>query len=429
MRYSESLVYLNSFLNLERITYLPDNRRWNLARMHLLLEWFSHPEKSFFSILIAGTKGKGSTGFFLESILTAAKQPSGFYSSPHLEDPRERIRVRGKMVSKSEWVRELGAVRRTLRHKRLAKDFGDFTYFEIMTLLAMLIFKKAKVRVGIFEVGMGGRLDATNVLNAKIAILTPIHLDHEAFLGDTVPKIAREKAAIIRPGSYVVVSRQKAPALAEILIRSRKMKADVYHAPPARGFRLGLAGDFQQVNAGAAVCAANILRTHFRFRIPDAAFRIGLSKNNWPGRLEFVCGHTNRPGKPKLAGRPANWLLDGAHNPASVEALTRYLKEEYPRRKRLVVFGTSRDKRSDKMLATLSRYFKDCILTPTANPRSQEIGVLLSQARKRFSRIFPAGSPDEALQLASKVADQNTLVVVTGSFYLIGEARRILRRA
>ena len=303
---------------------------------------------------------------------------------------------------------------------------GGVTYFEIMTLLAMLIFKKVGVQIGIFEVGMGGRLDATNVLNAKLSILTPIHLDHEAFLGNTIPKIAREKAAIIRPGSRVVVSKQRPPALAEILKRSRKMKAHVYRAAPltafahfrgvprSRQWRLGLKGDFQRVNAGAAVSAANILRTHFRYGIPEAALRQGLSKSNWPGRLEFI-------------SRRMNWLLDGAHNPASVEALTRFLRRGYPKRKRLLVFGTSRDKRSDKMLTTLSRYFKDCILTPTANPRSQEIGVLLTQAHRHFNRIFPAGSPAQALELASKVADQNTLVVVTGSFYLIGEARRMLR--
>ncbi len=414
MRYTESLRYLNSFLNLERITYLPDNRLWNLARMRLLLDWAGHPEKYFFPILIAGTKGKGSTGFFLESILSSAKISCGFYSSPHLEDPRERIRIGGKIISQSDWNKGLAHIRRILGRRPLPSRLGNFTYFEIMTLLAMMVFKKAGIRVGIFEVGMGGRLDATNVLDAKIAVVTPIHFDHEAFLGYTIPKIAREKAAIIHAGSYVVLSQQKPAANREILKRSRKMRAHIFHAAPAKEFRLGLAGEFQKTNAGAAVCAANILRTHFRFLIPKAAIRKGLSKKNWPGRLEFI-------------RRRINWLLDGAHNPASVQALTRHLEHEYPKRKRLLVFGTSRDKRSDKMLATLSRYFDDCILTPTANPRSQELGVLLNQARGKFTRIFPVGSSDQALELASRVADGNTLAVVAGSFYLIGEARRRLR--
>ena len=218
MTYSQSLNYLNSFLNLERIIFTPNNRLWNLERMELLLKWFSHPEKSFFPVLIAGTKGKGSTGFFLESILIEAGIRTGFYSSPHLEDPRERIRIQGRMISKKVWCKGVEAIRRVLKKysvsplrmpPRFEKEImRGVTYFEILTLLAALLFKKAGIKAGIFEVGMGGRLDATNALGAKVVILTPVHLDHEAILGGTIAKIAVEKAAVVHKGSEVVLSPQ-----------------------------------------------------------------------------------------------------------------------------------------------------------------------------------------------------------------------------
>jgi len=208
MNYSESLRYLNSFLNLERITFIPGNRLWNLRRMQILLKWFPPKKRAqdFLPILIAGTKGKGSTGYFLESILGASRIPCGFYTSPHLEDPRERIRIRGRMVSRGVWTRGVNQIRKGLTGRRLPPAAGEFTYFEIMTLLAILLFRQAGLRIGIFEVGMGGRLDATNALAAPLVILTPINLDHEAFLGNTVGKIAAEKAAIIHRGARVVVT-------------------------------------------------------------------------------------------------------------------------------------------------------------------------------------------------------------------------------
>ncbi len=412
MDYSNSLHYLNSFLNLERIQ-VPTPRTWNLGRMRLLMDWAGHPEKSFFPVLIAGTKGKGSTGFFLESILKASGQRTGFYSSPHLQDPRERIRLNGKMISKNLWAKEIGKIRRMLSGRRLPKSLGEFTYFEIMTLLAMLAFKKEGVEIAIFEIGMGGRLDATNVLRPKLVMLTPVHLDHEAILGNTIAKIAGEKAAIIKPRSYVVAAPQVPEAMKVIRAQVRKAKARLY--PHANGrqvpAKLGLAGDFQRMNAGVAVQAANLLQSRFGFQITPQGRLKGLANRHWPGRMETI----------RSGG--VEFLLDGAHNPISIEALVRNLKQMSPARKQILVFGTARDKKADRMLSILAQSFDEVILTHAANPRSYEVEALLLKAKGLFKRIYPFAKVSEAIAFAQRHASSKSRVVVTGSFYLIGEAR------
>jgi dihydrofolate synthase/folylpolyglutamate synthase len=416
MRYSESLQYLNSFLNLEKIIYHPHNWRWNLKRMRFLLKIFADPQKSFFPVLIAGTKGKGSTGFFLQSILNACGVRSGFYSSPHLEDPRERIRILGKTVSTVRWANALNQIRKGLKSQIIPPDMGDFTYFEIMTLLAVLLFREAGVEVGVFEAGLGGRLDATNVLNARLTILTPIELDHEQILGRTIAKIATEKAAVIRHRGHVVVASQRhKDALKVIRRQCRKRKALSFFCGSAAGFDLGLNGDFQRINAGAALKASGLLREHFGFRLSEDGMRKGLQASDWPGRFEF------------FKGRP-DILLDAAHNPASITALVRNLEKMYPKRRRVLIFASSRDKRSDQMLNILGSYFTEVILTRIPNTRSQEIGVLLAQARGHFRTVYPVATAGEALALAKQLADSDTLVVVTGSFYLLGEIRKMIRK-
>ncbi len=412
MNYPDSLRYLSSFLNLERIVFNPDNRLWNLKRMRLLLDWFDHPEKSFFPILIAGTKGKGSTGFFLESILNASGEKTGFYSSPHLQSPRERIRIGSRMVTESCWAKGIEGIRRVLNKKKLSASLGDFTYFEILTLLAALLFKEAGVRVGIFEVGMGGRLDAVNALPAKLAILTPIHLDHEAVLGYTIGQIAGEKAAIIHPGADAIVSPQLSEAMRPIRMQAKKQKARLWPAKPV-SHSLGLQGDFQRINAGAAMQAASLLHEKYGFQLTSAGIRRGLEAKNWPGRMEL------------FKGKP-DFLLDGAHNPVSISALVRNLNRMFPGKKPVLIFATSRDKRSENMLQILSSFFSEIILTRIPNPRSQEVHTLLLQARPFFDKIFPVGNITEAVQLAKKVSSGQRLVVATGSFYLVGGIRKIL---
>ena len=417
MDYHRSLSYLNSFLNLERITWTAKNRLWNLDRMRFLLKAFDHPERGFFPVLIAGTKGKGSTGFFLESILKAGGIRVGFYCSPHLEDVRERIRIDARMLSRSRWAKGIGEIRRRLKPLRLPSSLGVFTYFELMTLLAVLFFKQAKVKIGIFEVGMGGRFDATNALNAPLVILTPIHLDHEELLGSTIPAIAKEKAAVIHRGACVVTKKQSPRALKVIRARVRAVGAGLFRPPSLRGQRVGLLGDFQRDNAGAALKAAGILSGRFGLPISAKTAARGIQKTGWPGRIEV------------LRDRPT-LILDGAHNPASTEALVRNLRALYGKRKnRVLIFGVSRDKKFAKMLGSLSRFFPEAVLAPLPTPRSQEMETLLLTARRHFRRVFPAADVREALAVAKNRMAEDGLGVATGSFYLVGEARRILRSA
>ena len=291
----------------------------------------------------------------------------------------------------------------------------NFTYFEILTLLASLLFKEKKVEAAVFEVGMGGRLDATHVLPSKLVLLTPIHYDHEAFLGNTLAEIAREKAAILRPGRDVVVSPEPAEVMREIRKVAHRRRCPLWKPLYRPGMRLKLLGDFQRLNAAMAMRGAELLRKQYRFPVTEASLQAGIGSNHWPGRMELF------KGKPSL-------LLDGAHNPKSIEALCRNVKKLFPRRRKILIFGTSRDKRSDRMLPKLARVFPVCILTEARNPRAKEIASLLAEAKGKFSALLPLKGPAEALRTARRLAGPKDLIVATGSFYLIGDIRSRCRK-
>lgn len=437
MNYFQSLNYLNSFLNLEKLSQFPKNAFFNLQRMAHLLRSAGHPEKHFFPILIAGTTGKGSTGFFLESILKANGIRAGYYHSPHVEDSLERIRLQGDVVSPKLWAEGLSAIRRLLKNNPLPEKLGILTYFEILTFLAVFIFAREKVRIGIFEIGLGGRLDATNILKAPLVLLTPIHLDHEAFLGSTIRKIASEKAGIIKLRNHVVVGNQTQEALSVIRAQVRKNKGKLWQTRPMQDISLGLSGDFQKQNAGMAVQAARILHQHFKFFMCEKLSKKGLRYSNWKGRMEFFrrYGHT--------------WILDGAHNPISVSELVKSLKQNkncgpfhapgvchgqrknkrpvcVGGRKTWLIFGAMADKNSRKMLEISSRYFSKIILVRIPHDRAKTPGMLAEEAKDFFNVMLVAETMKEAIRVFRAVSDSDTTAVVTGSFYLVGEARKIL---
>lgn len=259
-------------------------------------------------------------------------------------------------------------------------------------------------------------MDATNILNVSAAILSPIALDHEAVLGNRIEDIAREKAAIVCRNADVVVSPQPRGAMRSIQKRIKSKKARFWPAQPVTNLPITLLGDFQKVNAGAAVEMAKILKRQYGFfEINEDAIRAGLKSNHWPGRFEI------------FRGSPS-FLLDGAHNPTSVEALVRNLKRIYPKKKRLLIFGVSREKKSELMLKLLGQYFSEAIIVPIPNPRSQEINKLLLQGRRYFCQLYPTGEIYSALELALKKASGDSLVVATGSFYLIGEIRKWIKK-
>lgn len=374
--------------------------------MRELLQIFGHPERGIFTILVGGTKGKGSTAYFLSEILRQSGLRVGFYHSPHLESPTERIWINGKPLSNEEFSRGLLQIQKHL--KKVGKK--SFTYFEILTLLGALLFKERKLDVAVYEVGMGGRLDATNTLPAKLVLLTPIHYDHEAYLGNTLTEIAHEKAAILRRGREVVVAPQTLEAMKVIQGTARRRQCSIESPLRLKNMRLKLLGDFQMLNAAMAIRAASILKKRYHFPVTEPAMRRGINSNHWPGRMEL------------LKGRPSI-LLDGAHNPKSIEALVRNVKKLYPRKRKILIFGTSRDKRSDRMIPALAHAFDACIMTQSNSSRSKEVASLLAEARGHFHTLIPARSSKEALALALKMAHPQDIVVGTGSFYLIGELR------
>ena len=413
MNYQQSLKYLNHFINYERIVLNKGNRDLNLKRMQYLMRLFRLEKPSFFPVLIAGTKGKGSTGYFLESILSEAGCKTGFYLSPHLQTPLERIRLAGSMLPEKKWAEGLQQIKNKLDRQKWPQHLGELTYFEILTFLAILIFEQKKVDIGIFEVGLGGRLDATNVLNAPVSIITTIGFDHEAFLGNTLAAIAGEKAAIIRPKAHVIVSPQKPEAGAVIKRTAAKLKAHLNEAAPVKKSP-GLKGDFQKINAGSASQAADILKRYYGFDIGAGAIRRGLARKDWPGRYE--CVHQYGHG----------WILDAAHNPAAIAAISSEIRKLGRFRRKIALFAVARDKNAPEMLKSLSRHFKEIIFIETGDPRGSSVADLVEQAAPCFEKIYPLFNLNQAMEFIKMTADKRTLVLVTGSFHIVGAARELL---
>lgn len=416
MNYQESLKYLDSFVNFEVASVRSPGLEWNLVRMRWLLDLFDHPENNFLPILIAGTKGKGSTGFFFQSILNAAGIRTGFYCSPHLETPLERIRILGQQVSARVWSQHLAAIKVRLSRSKIPESLGRPTYFEILTLLAALIFKSKSVRVAIFEVGLGGRFDATNAFDAPVVILTTMGMDHEAVLGGTLAKISAEKAAVIRRGAHVILSPQLPDAEKVILAHTSQQKAIVWKSRLETRFPLGLKGTFQKINAGTAVKAAEVFQRYFGFRIDQKALELGLRASHWPGRIEII-------------GKHPRWIIDGAHNPAACRAFCESLAaENICSQDAILIFGTSRDKKAVLMLDELARFFKTVIVTKAVSTRAQDVGTLLALAGSRFETAIPAANCKQAMELAGKLSKGKKTIVITGSFFLIGEARTLIMK-
>jgi len=441
MRYAQAVNYLFSFINFERLPF-EYKRQFNLKRMEYLLSWFDHPEYLFSSVLIAGTKGKGSTANFLSSILSANHYFVGLYTSPHLNDPRERIQINGQMISKNDFARLMTKIRGVVeKHRKGIISYGPITFFEIFTLLTVLYFAAKRVDLGIFEIGMGGRLDATNVLTPLVSVITPISYDHEEHLGKTLTLIAREKAAIIKKNGYVVSGVQPPEAKRVIQSQIKKQKAKGYffgslfrttrERISERGslfnFKLGvgswdnlrikLPGRFQIQNAAVALATAGILDNRYGFMLKEAKVREGLKTASWLGRFEII----------KRKGQ--TFILDGAHNGASMNEVCLALKTLFPRRRYIVILGTSREKNLKQILKPLLPIASYLIVTKSVNPRSQQPKIILETIDRMGYKKTTFWSPDlkGALQIAEELDLKNAIRLITGSLFLVGEAREALK--
>ena len=407
MNFDEAVQYLLG-LGHETLTI-----KLGLRNTELLLQALDNPERAFLSVQIAGTNGKGSTAAMLDSICRAAGINTGLYTSPHLVSITERIRLDNADISPEDFARYATTVRTAAETLLNDKQIEALpTFFEQLTAIALLAFREASVEVAILETGLGGRLDSTTAANAAIVGITPIAMDHEDYLGDTLTSIAREKAAVIRPGVTAVIAEQPPEALAVLLERCAAVGVQPSLDPGRdfyKNFSLNLRGAHQIQNASVAIRLAESLRQH-GFTITADQIGFGLANTHHPARLELI----------------PPFLLDGAHNPAGAAALRDYLKESnYPWL--TFVFAAMSDKKLDQIAAILFPLAGCLVLTTVDNPRAAPLG-LLSPLARRFARgaIFETTSSSEAIHTAITQTPPEGLICVTGSLYLLGETRPLI---
>ncbi len=428
MTYQQALDYLYHFTDYEKrglAAYAP--QFYNLARVHHLLALLGDPHRSFQSVHIAGTKGKGSTAAMTEAILRSAGYRTGLYTSPHLHTFRERIQVDGRLIAESDvvdWVERI---------QPLVSQVPEITTFEVMTALAFAWFAAQRVEWAVVEVGLGGRLDATNVLKPAVVSITSISLDHTAILGDTHAKIAAEKAGIIKPGVPVISAPQSDEALSVIQATCQQQGAPLTlvgrdwtwrleqatlagqafsvihgdHLLP--GLWIPLLGEYQVVNATTAIALVTAL-TGAGTQVGEEAIRAGLRSVHWPGRLEIL-------------GRAPFVIADSAHNGDSAQKLMAALKTYFPFRRLIVILGASLDHVTPELLTALLAEADLAIATRSRHPRAAQPAQLQARAGELGFHLHPSETVAEALNLALAQADSTDLICCTGSVFVAAEAR------
>ena len=433
MNYEESLRYLYS-LGHEVLA-----AKYGLESISLLLEKLGHPERSFKSVIVAGTNGKGSVAAMIDSIARAAGHRCALFTSPHLVRIEERIQVNGEDISESDFGRLASRVREACEELvAVGRLDAAPTFFEQVAAIALCYFDERDAALAILEVGLGGRLDATNAVDRVLSVITSIDLDHQNILGNTIEEIAGEKAAIIVPGARAVVGRQAHQAAIEVLMR-RCLEASVlpvFANAPARietpvdtkdrgrltfdyesshttysSITLGLLGRHQADNAAAAIEAAELLND-FGFSITRENIIEGLSDVRWPGRLEMIEDH------PSI-------LLDGAHNPAGARALRAYL-DEFWSGPITLLFGAMGDKDIDRMAGELFDAARTVVLTRVRDSRAAGNARLGEAALNRARNVIFTETVKQALSWARSVSPRDGLVCVAGSLHLVGEVKRLM---
>jgi dihydrofolate synthase/folylpolyglutamate synthase len=388
--------------------------KFGLDNIAALLDRLGHPERAFTSVHIAGTNGKGSVTAMVDAALRAAGHRSARYTSPHLIDLSERFVIDGTPVGQQALVAAVADLQRTA--KALVRDgtlTAPPTFFEVTTATAFELFRRAGVSVAAIEVGLGGRLDATNVLRPAATAITSIALDHERYLGSTIDEIAFEKAGIIKSGVPVVVGDLPQAAVTVIDRVARERGAEVVRTTPldVQGFTIGLAGAHQASNAAVAVKLLDVVDRQ-GIAVPRAAVAHGLERPDWPGRLER---------RVLSGGREV--LLDAAHNPAGAAALASYLTAQAGG-PRPLVFGAMRDKDASGMFAALLPAVSHLILTRASTERSAEPSDLEVQARAiRDLPVTIEQSAARALEIAWRISPR---IVVAGSIFLLGDVMKEL---
>ncbi|MGH9715090.1 MAG: bifunctional folylpolyglutamate synthase/dihydrofolate synthase [Candidatus Acidiferrales bacterium] len=435
MNYEESV---RSLMALGKELAAPQQARvqkFGLANITILSAELGNPHARIPCVHIAGTNGKGSTAAMLESILRAGGLRTGLYTSPHLERINERIRINGADIPDSDfaggWTRVSTSVESLIASGKLP---AHPTYFECLTAMAFLVFSEQRVDFAVYEVGLGGRLDATNIVNPEVAVITPVDFDHENFLGHSIEEIAGEKAGIIKRGGCVVSSSERPEAKAVIARRCVEIGAKLIEVDRAwqvenahvtdgcyRAIAISkdsnqkiavepsLAGRFQIRNALAAATAARLLAER-GFPVNDEAIVRGIATARWPGRLE------------RLSVQPAVYL-DGTHNPAGARELLRFWEENFKTRRILLVYGAMRDKAVDEIAGLLFPRADRVILTEPLQPRAISAPLLKEMTGHLAAHAIVVPNPGTALERALDMARPEDAIFATGSLYLVGDLR------
>jgi dihydrofolate synthase/folylpolyglutamate synthase len=429
MNYQQALNYLYS-LGHEVLA-----AKLGLESTRLLLEKLGYPERSFRSVIVAGTNGKGSVAAMVESIVRAAGHRTALFTSPHLVKIEERIKVAGREISMDSFAEAATRVR-AASEALVAEGKLDEppTFFEQITAMALLYFRQCRIELAVLEVGLGGRLDATSAVYPIASVVTSIDFDHQKILGDTIDEIAAEKAAVIKPGSRAVVGRQLHEAASEVLMNRclevRVLPVFVNEPQNVTASDLGrvtfdyesahtnysrimlrLRGRYQAENAAAAIETAELLGEE-GFRISRQSIIKGLREVSWPGRLELI---DDRP----------YILLDGAHNPGGARTLRAYL-DEFWRGPITLIFGVMSDKDIDGIASELFGAARTIVLTRVRDPRSADNARMGKPALGASRNVIFTETVKQAISWARSITPSEGLICVAGSLHLVGEVKRFL---
>ncbi len=437
MNYQEAISYIIDRSGYDRgfVANPFDAETVGLRRTAWLLEALNNPQRAVLAIHVAGTKGKGSTSAFLAAILRASERRVGLYTSPHLHTFRERIQIDGEPISEADFAaltEEIAPLNARLASEK--PDWGEATAFEVATALAFLAFARAEVDVSVIEVGLGGRLDATNVVEPQVSVITSISYDHTRILGETLTEIAAEKGGIIKPGRPVVSAAQQ-PEAAETLQRIANERGCEFlmggvdwqttgtsasfdlHGPwgDYRDLSSALIGRHQVENAATAVAACWVLDRD-GFAISEAAIREGLANVSWPGRFELV---RNDP----------TVIVDGAHNVDSAQRVAETLAEEYGGHHLTLILGIADDKDVEQMVRVLAPMANRIIATSSHHPRAakaERIVAAVETLDPPLPEIVVAPDVPRAVRNALSSAGRADVICATGSLYVVAETREAL---
>ncbi len=448
MDYSQAVAWLLNMTNFERPVAPPDPadttnphtpiaaRRWNLDRVHELLRRLDNPHLGPVTLHVAGTKGKGSTCALLAAALTTCGYHTGLFTSPHLHTIRERIAVNGYPCSEQDFIDAAAIVKPAVDAVNDDGSFGSITTFEALTAMAFVAFRAQNVEVQVIEVGLGGRLDSTNVVEPAVTGITSISLDHEAFLGSTIREIATEKAGIIKPGIPVVSAPQESDAADVIIARADELAApltllrrDIFwrrefasasgqdfkmwgsigDRPIEHNLRTSLLGEHQLENASLAMSMLERLRD-LHYPVPYDDTYTGFSGVRWPGRMEI------------LSESPLI-VADGAHNPYSATRLAETIRETFPGREVQLVLGAASDKDVSGIAREIGVVATGAFATSSRSPRSMSPDDVADTLWEAGVPVRPEKTVAAAIERAKLEGGPGSLILVTGSLFVVAEAR------